>query len=175
MGRTRILTSLALAPLLLLCAACGKGGGGGGSSATATDPTIPVISNLRVTLGPACTAGGMTGTRKTLVFDFTDADGNLRGGTVTFRATFDLGGPSTLTGTIPSGSVAITGTTSGSLAVTSCLRFGSNASFTQEVVVTDASGKTSNVLSQVVPNPGGIPLQPREPSAAPGQGLDSVD
>jgi hypothetical protein len=171
MGRTRILTSLALAPLLLLGAACSKGGGG--SSPTAADPTVPVIANLRVTLGPACTSvSGVSGTRKTLVFDYTDADGNLQGGTVTFRATFPLGGPSTLTGTIPSQAVAITGTTSGSISVRSCLRFGSNASFTQEVVVIDASGKTSNVLSQVVQNPGGIPLQPREPGPDSGPGLD---
>lgn len=157
-------------PLLLLSAACSKDGGGR-SSPTATDPTIPAIANLRVTLGQPCTGtSGVAGTVKTVVFDYTDADGNLRGGSVTFRATFAVGGPSTLTGTIPSRAVAITGTTSGSIAVTSCVRFGSNSSFTQEVVVTDASGKASNALSTEVPNPG-VPLLPRDPSGTPGQDL----
>jgi hypothetical protein len=160
---------LGIVPLLLLGVGCSKDGGGG--SPVAVDPTVPVISNLRVTLGAPCTgSSGMSGTSKTLVFDYTDADGNLRGGSVTFRATFAFGGPSTLTGTIPSRAVAITGATSGSIAVTSCVRFGSNSSFTQEVVVTDASGKASNALSTEVPNPG-LPLLPRDPSGTPGQDL----
>jgi hypothetical protein len=158
--------------MLLLGAACGKGGGGG--SPTAADPTIPVIANLRGTLGQPCAVQGVPGTIKTLTLDYTDADGNLRGGVAQFRATFPFGGASTLTGPIPSRGVGITGTTSGTITLTSCLHFGDNASFTQEVMVTDASGKASNVLSTTVPNPG-LPLLPRDPGTAPRKGLESVE
>lgn len=173
MRRTRMLTSLGLLPLLLLGAACGKGGGGG-SSPTAADPTVPVITNLRATLGQRCTIAGVNvpGTIEALVFDYTDADGNLRGGLVESMATFAFGGSMTLTGTIPSPGVAITGTTSGAITVTACLRFGSNASVTEQVRVTDASGKASNVLTIEVQNPGGVPLLPRGTDGAPRKSLD---
>ena len=170
MRRTRTLTGLGLLPLLLLGAACSKGGGGG-SSPTAADPTIPVIANLRAALSQPCTVTGISGTIKTLVFDYADADGDLRGGVVEFKATFNVGGSSTLTGAIPSGNVGITGTTSGTITVTSCVHFGSTTSLTQEVRVTDASGKVSNVLATTVQNPG-VPLLPRNTDTAPREGLE---
>ncbi len=173
MRRTRTLTSLGVLPLLLLGAACGKDGGGG-SSPTAADPTVPVIANLRVGLGQPCTGQGVPGTVKTLTLDYTDSDGNLRGGVAHFRATFPFGGSSTLTGPIPSRGVGITGTTSGTITLTSCLHFGDNSSFTQEVMVTDASGKASNVLTTTVANPG-LPLLPRDPGTAPRKGLEFVE
>lgn len=163
--------SLGLLPLLLFGAACGKDGGGG-SSPTAADPTIPVIANLRASLGQPCVVSGVSGTVKTLVFDYTDADGNLRGGVVEFKATFDFGVSSILTAAIPSGAVGITGTTSGTITVTSCVHFGSSTSLTQEVRVTDASGKASNVLTTIVSNPGGVPLLPRDRDTAPREGLE---
>ena len=79
MTGARPLESLGLISLLLLGAACGKDGGGG--SPVASDATIPVIANLRVALSRPCTiSGGANGTVKTVAVDYTDADGNLRGG-----------------------------------------------------------------------------------------------
>src|SRR6185295_5021752 len=100
----RPLESLALMSLLLLGAACSKGGGGG--SPVASDPTIPVIANLRVALGRPCTiSGGANGTVKTVAVDYTDADGNLRGGVLELTGIADIGGTQTQTTGIPSAPV----------------------------------------------------------------------
>jgi hypothetical protein len=174
MRRTRILTNLGLLPLLFLGAACGKGGGGG-SSPTAADPTIPVIANLRVSLGRPCTIpGGVAGTVKTVAFDYADADGNLRGGVMELTGIASVGGTLTQTAAIPSPPVGITGTTSGTITVTSCLHFGSNSSITQQVRVADATGKASNALTTEVPNPSGLPLLPPGTDTAPREGLEFV-
>ncbi|HEX2501020.1 MAG TPA: hypothetical protein VHO73_06150 [Methylomirabilota bacterium] len=168
MRGTRTLASLGFLPLLLLGAACGKGGGGG-SSPTVSDPTVPVIANLRFTLGGPCTIArtNTPGTEETLLVDYADADGNLRGGTMEVRGTAEVGGPITLQGAIPSAGVTISGTTSGTVAMGACLHFGSNASVTEEVRITDASGKASNVLTIGLPNPGGLPLLPRGAESPP--------
>ena len=131
MRATRTLTRLGLLPLLLLGAACSKGGGGG-SPPTVTDPTVPVIANLRFTLGGPCTIGGTNtrGTEETLLVDYADADGNVRGGTMESRASAQVGGPITLQAAIPSPGVVISGTTSGTVVMEACLHFGSNASVT---------------------------------------------
>ena len=173
MRRTSTRTSLGLPLLLLLGVACGKGGG---SSPSATDPTIPVIANLRASLNRPCTITGSTinGTIKTLVFDYADTDGNLRGGVVELTGTADIGGTTTFTAAIPSPGVGITGTTSGTITVTSCLHFGSNSSFTQQVRVADATGKASNALTTKVPNPSGLPLLPPGTDPAPREGLEFV-
>jgi hypothetical protein len=174
MRRMRTPRSLGLLPLLLLGAACGKGGGGG-SSPAAADPTIPVIASLRVSLGRPCTlvgTGGLAGTIKTVAFDYADADGNLRGGVVELTGTADVGGTTTLTGAIPSPAVGITGTTSGTITVTSCLHFGSNSSFTKQVRVADSTGKASNALTTKLPNPSGLPLLPHGTDTAPREGLE---
>lgn len=176
MRRTRTLTSLGVLPLLFLSAACGKDGGGG-SSPTAADPTIPVIANLRVSLGRPCTlagSGGAAGTVKTVAFDYADADGNLRGGVMELTGTASIGGTLTQTAAIPSAPVGITGTTSGTITVTSCLHFGSNSSITQQVRVADATGKASNALTATVPNPSGLPLLPPGTDPAPRDGLEFV-
>jgi hypothetical protein len=172
MSGSRAFSSLVLLPVLLLGVACGKDGGGG-STPTAADPTIPVIANLQVTLTQPCTVAGVAGTVKTVAVDYTDADGDLRGGVVELRVTGAVGGPSTPTGAIPSRGVAITGTTAGTVTVTTCLHFGSNTSLIQEVRVTDASGKASNVLTTTITNPG-LPLLPRDTDAAPRESLEFV-
>jgi hypothetical protein len=177
MRTARSLAGLGVLPLLLLGAACSKGGGGGGSSPTASDPTTPTIANLRVALGRPCTiavAGGIPGTIKTVAIDYADADGNLRGGTLELTLIGEVGGTQPQTAAIPSGPVAISGTTSGTITVTSCLHFGSNSSITQQVRVADATGKISNTLATRVPNPG-LPLQPSGPDTAPRDRLQHAD
>jgi hypothetical protein len=175
MSGTRTLASLSLLPLLLLGAACGKDGGGG-SPPTVTDPRAPVIANFRATLGGPCTIAGtnVRGTVETLLVDYVDADGDVRGGIAESRATFEFGGAFPLTVTIPSGTAAISGTTSGTIAITACLAFGGNTSVTEEIRITDASGKASNVLTVVVANPGGVPLLPRGAESPPRKGLELV-
>jgi hypothetical protein len=99
--------------------------------------------------------------------DYTDADGNLRGGTLGDTATAAVGGSLPVSVPIPSAAVAISGTTSGTITATFCTHFGSNSSFTELVTVTDTSGKVSNQLTLNVPRPNGAPLLPRDadPSA----------
>ena len=173
MRGARPLESLGLISLLLLGAACSKGGGGG--SPVASDPTIPVIANLRVALSRPCTiSGGANGTVKTVAVDYTDADGNLRGGVLELTGIADVGGTQTQTAGIPSAPVAISGTTSGTITVTSCLHFGSNSSLTQQVRVADATGKVSNALTTKVTNPG-LPLSPSGAEAAPRDSLRYSD
>jgi len=163
MKRMRTLTSLGLLPLLLLGVACGKdGGGGGGSPSVATDPNAPVIVNLRVAFGPGCTlSSNRPGTIETLAFDYTDADGNLRGGVLENRTSAAIGDPITFTASLPSPGVAMSGTTSGTITIAACLHFGGNSSVSEEVRVTDTSGKASNVLALEIPKPAGLPLLPR--------------
>jgi hypothetical protein len=162
MRGARTLVSLGLLPTLLLVTACGKSGGGGGH--VSADPNAPVITNLRATFGPFCTMPGMNlpGIVEFVAFDYADADGNVRAGTLENITTAANGGSSTLTPPIPSPGVTITGTTSGTVTIAACLRFGSNDSVTEQVKVTDASGKASNQVSLRVPRPGGAPLLPQD-------------
>jgi hypothetical protein len=167
----RTLASMGFIPLLLLGAACGKSGGGG--SPTAADPNAPIITNLRVAFGAGCTLpGNVRGTIEALAFEYSDADGNVRGGSLENTTLFAAGGPMTFTPAIPSPSVTISGTTSGTITVTACLFFGSNSSVTEQVKVTDARGKASNVLSVEVPRPGGAPLLPHSGESGFGKRLE---
>jgi hypothetical protein len=121
-----------------------------------------VIANLRVAFGARCTVSNETGTIETLALDHADANGDTRGGTVENITTASAGGSITLTGAIPSPGVTVTGSTSGTISLRFCTRFGSNASITEQVRIADASGKASNVLTLEVARPGGAPLLPRD-------------
>jgi len=157
--RGRTLASMGFIPLLLLGTACGESGGGRHAAA---DPNAPIITNLRVSFGGGCTLqGGVHGTVETIAFEYGDAAGNVRGGTLENTTSVAVGGAMTFTPAVPSPSVTISGTTSGTITVTACLFFGSNSSVTEQIKVTDASGKTSNVLTIEVAKPGGAPLLPR--------------
>jgi hypothetical protein len=161
-GRNTV-ASLGLIPVLLLGVACSHhGGGGGGGTPTALDLNSPVIANLRVSFGPACTLpGSEPGLAELVAFDYTDADGNLRGGTLEDTTIAPVGGTIPTTESIPSDGVTITGTTSGTVAAAFCTHFGDNPNFTEQVKVTDATGKVSNVLALNVTRPSGAPLLPR--------------
>lgn len=167
----RTLASMGFIPLLLLGTACGKSGGGGHA---ATDPNAPIITNLRASLGRPCTVSGVNlpGTVGVLDLDYTDADGNVRGGSVEVVGTFPVGGAINVTGAIPSPGVAITGTTSGTIHLALCIRFAGNATVREQVKVTDTSGKVSNVLTIEVQVPAGLPLGPRGTDGAPGMKLE---
>ena len=161
----RKVVGLGLIPMLFLGAACSKHGGGGGgggeSSPTALDLNTPVITNLRVSFRGACMLpGDNPGLIEVLAMEYTDADGNLRGGTLDDAATATVGGTQPISSPIPSGAVTISGTTSGTITATFCTHFGDNANITERVKVTDTSGKVSNELALVVQKPGGAPLLP---------------
>jgi hypothetical protein len=143
--------------------AAGCGGGGRGGFGAAPDPNAPVIANLRVTFGGTCTLSstGRAGTLEVLTVDYSDADGNMSGGTIESTAGAVAGGPIVFTAPIPSPGVRLTGTTSGTISIAFCLVFGSNASVTEQVRVADASGKISNRLTLEVVRPSGAFLLPK--------------
>jgi hypothetical protein len=174
MIRTKTLTSLGLLPLLFLGAACGKDGGGGGRLPSApTDPNAPAIANLRVAFGASCMLpNNLLGTIETLAFDYVDADGNLRGGVLENKTSAAVGTPATITATLPSPGVTISGTSAGTISIAACLFFGSNGSISEQVRVTDTLGKASNVLSLEVTRPAGLPLLPHSDKANFGKRLE---
>lgn len=174
---TRTLARAGVIPLLVLATACGQDGGGGSSPPTVPDANAPVIANLRVTFGTPCSIPAddenLPGTVEFLAFDYADADGNLRGGTVERTVAFAaFGGGSGVTLAIPSAPVAISGTRSGTITVAFCIYFATNTSATEQIKVTDASGKTSNVLTLEVPRPAGLPLLPRDAGPVAGRSLE---
>jgi hypothetical protein len=116
---------------------------------------------LAATFGASCTVSGGPGTVLVLTFDYTDAEGDVRGGHLTITATFNIGPTVTLLGAdVPSATVTITGTTSGTITARTCVRFASATSVTVKVAVTDVAGHTSNELSTVVLKPAGAPERP---------------
>jgi hypothetical protein len=153
--------------MALAVTACG--GGGGGGAPAAVDPNAPVISNLRVSFGPRCMLPtvNLPGTIEVLAFEYTDADGDVRGGVVESTSFFAGGGTVALNAAVPSPGVTITGTTSGTITFAACLRFGNTPSVTEHMKLTDAAGRASNELTLEVPRPAGAPLLPRDVDAAP--------
>jgi hypothetical protein len=138
---------------------CGSDDGGGSSINT----SAPVIGNARTTLGGSCVIEGVneSGTVETVLIDYTDPDGNVAGGTLEVTTVFSAGGSVPLAVDIPSSLVFITGTTSGTLTLELCLRFGDSSSVSESIVIRDEAGAASNVLVLEVLNPGGVPLVPR--------------
>ncbi len=158
MGRLGIVGTIAgflAVALALVLAGCG---GGGKKGTTTSSPETPVIANLVVTsLGVPCVVGGTSGTGFRHTLDFTDADGDLRGGTLELRTEGNVSGSSTDSAPIPSEAVSITGTTSGQITFTSCVHFGSNSRGTERVKVADAAGHESNEVSAEFGRPAGAP------------------
>jgi len=120
-----------------------------------TSPSVaPVISNLSVRLVSlnTCSNGGSS---FELTFSFTDASGDVSfsGTPVTVGFNFQ---PSAVAGSFAAQVSASTGTgASGTISVQPCDRFGSDASVTHSVTLTNAAGKVSNTLSAIVTKPAG--------------------
>jgi hypothetical protein len=98
--------------------------------------------------------------------NFTDVDGNVSGGKATVNGTFDRSASFVFDIPIPSAGATISGTTSGTITLHTCVRYGSSTALTVAVRVTDASGKVSNELSAPIIRPAGFPLRPA-PGLAP--------
>lgn len=133
------------------------GCGGGKKSAAGPSADAPVIANLALSFTQQpCALPPGPGTIERVAFDYTDANGDLRGGTVTDTTKPDVGSPIVTTGGIPA-NVEITGTTTGRITLTFCVRFGSVSTITETVSVTDAAGHQSNELSASAARPAGVP------------------
>jgi hypothetical protein len=147
-----------LAPVALVLTAAGCGGGGG--SPTSGGPGAPTIANLVATfLAQDCTTpGGQPGTVLSARLSYTDPDGDVQGGTINTRGSFN---PSMSVGfqtfLIPADTFSITGTTSGSIELRPCVRFGSDTTFTVDVTLIDAAGHASNALTATLSKPSGAP------------------
>jgi hypothetical protein len=143
-----------LGSLACILTACG---GVGNSTAPSPGPVITDLSGRFVSAG--CVVSGRVGTALVGTVNFTDSDGDLAGGKAQITGTFLPSGPSTdRVSDIPSSSVTISGTTSGTVSAVLCVRFGSSTGIQFSVAVTDNAGHSSNVLSTSVSRPPGAPL-----------------
>lgn len=153
----RSVRALALAAVALLAGSCGGGSGGGPTLPAAG---APIIANLVATfLAQGCTTpSGQAGTSLSMTLSYTDPEGDVAGGRLTTDAGFE---PSLAVGTItfrvPDDTVSTTGTTSGTIQVAACLRFGTDTAVTMSATLLDVSGATSNTLSARPPKPDGAP------------------
>ncbi|MGH7320786.1 MAG: hypothetical protein ACRELA_14335 [Candidatus Rokuibacteriota bacterium] len=162
MGRAQKLSLRTGAALMLATVLVACGGKGGSTTASST----PVVANLGVSFGAQCTlASGLAGTRGFVTFEFVDAEGDLSGGRVVATATFDVGGPITITFNIPSPEVTVSGTTSGTVTLLTCIRFGSSSSAILSGALFDAANQASNTLTLSVQRPAGAPEAPRSGGA----------
>jgi hypothetical protein len=154
---------LVVSALAVVLAGCGSSHHGG----TTTPSNTPVISNLGVaTSAQGCNVQGLSGHPRTVTFNFTDTDANESGGHVDL--TLSAGGPTqSVSLGVPSASVTLSGTTSGTITVFVCIAVvGGSAPLS--VTLTDAAGNTSNTLSAAVAG-----LRPA-PSAGTGAGLSAL-
>lgn len=141
--------TLVCALTALALAGCDGNGDGG----TTPNVNAPVISNLTVTRMGGCTVQGLSGTVQMITLNYEDINGDVRGGQI--NAELRAGGEtrSTLTEGIPSGSVSVTGTTSGQISTALCIAilglFGTGEGELR-VTVTDAAGNRSNRISTEV-------------------------
>jgi hypothetical protein len=133
-----VILSLVVPAILL----AGCDGGGNGPTA---ESQAPVIANL-VALGSGSCGNPPQGFRVEVgaySFDYTDANGDVRGGSV------EVGGGAHLTLAVPSARVSITGTTSGKITVLECFVVMGNVAVSKlrRVTLVDAAGNRSNELA----------------------------
>ncbi len=145
--------------LLIFLAVVVAGCGGSKSSPAGPSPDSPVIANLAGTFSSqSCSTGAGTGTLRLLSFDYTDSDGNVQGGAVQVTVTLSPGGlPGTGTFGVPSPGVSVSGTTSGTITIEACVRFGGSSQLSENVTLLDAVRNPSNTLSVGTAKPPGLP------------------
>jgi hypothetical protein len=153
--------------LASLVSACGNGGGGKTELVGTTNPNRPAISDFRAAFGPGqrCPVLGLIGRTVNVAFEYTDADGDVRGGTLSFGASLVQVGREPrppVERPIPSPGITIGGTTSGTVAVRVCVYFGGRQNVTLQVKVFDAAENPSNSLELEVPRPGSSPISPQD-------------
>src|SRR5262249_26602039 len=137
----------------------GCGGGGGGGTPTASG-TAPAITNLVTSfLSQGCTTTlQQAGTVLAVSFAYTDPDGDLPAGRVSTAGAFS---PSGIVGNqdflFTTGAATISGSTSGSVQLQPCVRFGLDTTFSISVAAVDGAGNISNNLTASLPKPPGAP------------------
>jgi hypothetical protein len=129
------------------------GCGGHSSSSTAPpQPGVPVISNLAVQYGSGtCPIQGRTGRPLIVTLQYSDSDGDVRGGTLQTTGTFlpsnqliEVNFP------VPSNAATITGTTEGAITAFACVLFDGGSSLSLTAVLVDKAGHSSNLLAVLV-------------------------
>lgn len=130
--------------LAIVLAACD--GDHGGPAAPA--PGVPQISNLNASFQGGCTVEGRTGTVLSETLNYSDSDGDVRGGTLQTTGRFEPSGNSIdLNFPLPS-KASVTGTTEGTIQAFACVGFGTGSTaLTLSVALLDAAGHSSNILS----------------------------
>jgi hypothetical protein len=153
----RGVSNAALPLAAVLLAGCGGGGGGGGGPVAPGN--APVIADLTGSF-PAgiCSVGDDAGTPRQLVFSYTDADGDVSGGQVSVQARFDSGVVVAVVAPAPAGQPP-----AGTITFNTCVVFKDNTAVTETVVLVDAAGHSSNVLTLTTPRPPGAPERRRAP------------
>jgi len=161
---------VALVVLAAILAGCGSSHHGG----TTTPTDTPVISDLDVvTSAQGCTVQGLSGRARKITVNFADTDGNEGGGHLDF--VLSGGGPTqSVTLGVPSDSVTLSGTTSGTITSFLCIAV-VGGSATLSVALTDVAGNQSNTLAAAIAglrSSAGVP-GPRAPDSRAIGGLSS--
>ena len=129
--------------------------GCGGHSSSGTSPSqpgVPVISNLAAQYGQGtCPIQGRTGRPLIVTLQYSDADGDVRGGTLETTGTFlPSNQPIEVNFPVPSNTATVTGTTAGSITAFACVLFNGSSALSLTAALVDKAGHSSNVLSFLV-------------------------
>ena len=129
--------------------------GCGGHSSSGTGPSqpgAPVISNLAAQYGRGtCAIQGRTGRPLDVTLQYSDVDGDVRGGTLQATGTFlPSNQPIEVNFPVPSNAATITGTTAGSITAFGCVLFNGGSALSLAVALVDKAGHSSNVLTALV-------------------------
>lgn len=126
--------------------------GCGGHSSSGTGPSqpgVPVISNLTAQYGSGtCPIQGRTGRPLDVTLQYSDSDGDVRGGTLQTTGTFlPSNQPINVNFSLPSDAATVTGTTDGSITAFACVLFNGGSALSLTVALVDKAGHSSNVLA----------------------------
>ena len=132
--------------------AIGVAGCGGHSSTAPSQPGVPVISNLAAQYGRGtCPIQGRTGRPLIVTLQYSDSDGDVRGGTLQTTGTFlPSNQPIEVNFPVPSNTATITGTTEGAITAFACVLFNGGSALSLTTVLVDKAGHSSNLLAVLV-------------------------
>jgi hypothetical protein len=154
-------------PALLFAGCGGHSDNPTSSTSTSSVPQIASLSSAHF-LQVTCQIDGLPGQIHQISFTFSDVGGDVSGGNVIVTLAFSpVGtlGSATRVFPVPSASASLSGNaTSGTITVSVCVRFGANTTVTETITLQDASGLSSNALSQTFGRPSNAPEVPRGPS-----------
>jgi hypothetical protein len=127
------------------------------------DVNAPVITGVTGSFpAGSCTVSGDAGTPRRLAVSYTDADGDVSGGQLSVQARFDSGVVVSVVAPVPAGQPP-----AGTIVFNTCVVFRDNTAVTETVVLVDAAGRSSNVVTLTTTRPSGAPER-RQPRRAAG-------